>query len=191
MHDDRALTRTRRYYAKSYSQCFTGVEAVTWLLKYAEADREGMRMRHGLSGAGSRAEAERALRSLAELGYIHHVTFEHVFQDAGFFYTWSGALHGWRTLQAGWLTLKDQASGMASWYVLRMRADGDTSSSELRLEKYNSHGYGLELDESESLDLNPKCTVSMVEGFVNEGSGLLAVPIKVKASPAIAIRPLD
>lgn len=40
-------------------------------------------------------------------------------------------------------------------------------------------GYGLEL--AETISLNAKCKISMMGNFVDEGSGLSAIPIKIKA----------
>jgi len=61
----------RRHLWNVYPRCFTGREAIDWLVR-----AEGT----------SRREALRLGRLLAERGLLHHVLDEHPFDDANFFY---------------------------------------------------------------------------------------------------------
>lgn len=123
----------------------TGIEAVSWLVKRSH-DQPAHSLDHAARpnlNSSSRDDSIKALTSLADLGFIEHVTFEHRFEDVGSFYMFSDTLYGWHTSQAGWLTAKDQSSAMPSWYVLRSREDPDTSSREFRLLKYTTKGVHL------------------------------------------------
>jgi hypothetical protein len=61
----------RSYRLKSYSQCFTGRDAVDWLCKHY---------------ALSRAQAQRVGELFIAKGWIEHVTQEHDFADGFLFY---------------------------------------------------------------------------------------------------------
>ncbi len=61
----------RRYLWNVYPRCFTGRDAVDWLVR-----NEGT----------SRREALRVGRLLVERGLLHHVLDEHPFEDASYFY---------------------------------------------------------------------------------------------------------
>lgn len=63
--------KDRRYRLRSFTACFVGSEAVTWLTQHQKATRE---------------EAIRMGQFLIERGIIHHVTDEHTFEDSYFFY---------------------------------------------------------------------------------------------------------
>ena len=61
----------RRHLWNVYPRCFTGREAIDWLVR--------------TEGVGRR-EALRLGRQLVERGLLHHVLDEHPFEDAGYFY---------------------------------------------------------------------------------------------------------
>lgn len=61
----------RWYQFRHYPQCFTGAEAVEWLMRT-----------HGLT----RKQAIRVGEELLKLGFIYHSTGEHPFRDGNYFY---------------------------------------------------------------------------------------------------------
>ncbi len=69
--DDGLEIRDRRYRFNFYPACFVGSEAVDWLVKTQNYQRE---------------EAIELGQILIERGIIHHVTDEHPFKDGYFFY---------------------------------------------------------------------------------------------------------
>jgi len=63
--------RDRKHFLRTYEDCFTGTEAVQWMVQTYNI---------------SVPEAIKLGNKLIELKYIHHVTYEHVFADAYLFY---------------------------------------------------------------------------------------------------------
>lgn len=72
--------RDRQYHFRTYPKVFTGTEAVTYVLK---CDQGLLQLPDGLP---KRVAASRLLHSLLLKRVFHHVTNEHGFQDADFFY---------------------------------------------------------------------------------------------------------
>jgi predicted permease len=70
----------RRYRCVTYEACVPGSD----LLGYLERMAEGNSVR-----IGNREQALKVADDLFELGLIHHVTYEHVFEDSGYFYAFN------------------------------------------------------------------------------------------------------
>ena len=156
MDGDQHLVVDRHHLLKTHRHCFPANEAISWLVNHGSCE--------------TRQGAVETMDELAELGLVHHVYYEHAFSDAYLFFQFSEYLHGWHTVQAGWLTSTLQRTGLASWYVLMQRSVPDTGAVELKLAKYSQHGYGLELHYC--VDLNSECTVQLCEPTVHESARL-------------------
>ena len=72
MARDGRLVRTRRHKLARYRRCTTGTDAVTWLVFQRRA--------------ATRGEATQLGQALLLHGLLHHVTHEHNFEDAQYFY---------------------------------------------------------------------------------------------------------
>ncbi len=64
----------RSYRLRTYKRCFVGSEAVQWLINNKLAN--------------STEAAELLGNKLLELGFIHHVLYEHPFRNKFLFYRW-------------------------------------------------------------------------------------------------------
>lgn len=64
----------RRWRVMTYTKCFVGSEAVTWMMENL--------------GVGTRAEAVKVGQRLMDAGLVHHVTHSEPFGDEYFFYRW-------------------------------------------------------------------------------------------------------
>ncbi|CAM9916208.1 unnamed protein product, partial [Phaeothamnion confervicola] len=75
----------RIYSFKAYEGCFTGADAVTWMV--------------AADVAGSPNEALEIGRRLMEFGLIDHVMGDHRFKDEPIFYQFKGADARWESVQ--------------------------------------------------------------------------------------------
>lgn len=64
----------RRWRVMTYTKCFVGSEAVTWMMENL--------------GVGTRPEAVKVGQRLMDAGLVHHVTHSEPFADEYFFYRW-------------------------------------------------------------------------------------------------------
>ncbi|GAB0497800.1 hypothetical protein MMPV_009137 [Pyropia vietnamensis] len=64
----------RRWRVMTYTKCFVGSEAVTWMMENL--------------GIGTRPEAVKVGQGLMDAGLVHHVTHSEPFADEYFFYRW-------------------------------------------------------------------------------------------------------
>jgi len=70
--------KDKRYFLKAYAKCFTGVDAVNWLVEYLHVPRK---------------EAERFGQVLLTRHYIHHISYKHHFEDKYVFFRFNDGSH--------------------------------------------------------------------------------------------------
>jgi len=81
--DETDLFADQRYRCVTYEACVSGSALLGHLESMGEGD--GVRIEN-------RQQALKVAEDLFDLGFIHHVTYEHVFKDSGLFYTYEERL---------------------------------------------------------------------------------------------------
>jgi hypothetical protein len=110
--------KNRRYFLKTYENCFIGKELVTWIVK-------------NISRIKSREDAVSLGEELMEEGYFDHVVKEHPFKDSEYYYRFQ---IDEKKLQNSFFSPNTKAT---SWLDTKKMAMQKLSQDFLTLQSYN------------------------------------------------------